>query len=523
MKTMKLLEHILSLNSVEDIESSLIEHKERLDQVRELKEDLYIDFLNKICSKVQKMSETFEFNGQIIPLAKYGYWILPDGKEIEIDNKQAHKAYSMQHGMDVYQAIDSGWVRLITDTEFVADYNPKTFNQKQFKAVVELLKDNDSFRGYTVFTLGDDAGGHMFYEMRQFISAMRKDVKLTDASQVVHEDAAPGGTFWFNAKTHQILSTGKATHLRYILNNLEMFGLNKKSKHFISAVTKNDWVRLGVYKNNAYVLSDSIINARKALKAFLGEHQEIETVNVEVGDTHRFLDIEQIQKFVSGKIGMSEDVIHFPGSHQKSLYKDLTSAEKLNQTVSWVKNTIDKRKIKRLEDILPQLKDLSTERDLDIVDVNNAFAKRYGPSIDGYLKHKEILTNSSINESINDCTALRTRNDLVKLAKKFTDSSNVIPLNNFDTSEGKDDITLKISIFQNSIKKLAEIKSKILDTLLSQGWKKKGKNYSKNDVKIISHDIKKAFKSGAYQNRELPHFGLEVVGPKKIITESIEE
>src|SRR5690606_35309901 len=101
-------------------------------------------------------------------------------------------------------------------------------------------------------------------------------------------------------------------------------------------------------------------------------------------------------------------------------------------------------------------------------------------------------------------TALKTRNDILKLARKFTDSSNIVPLSNFESYEGEDSITLKIGIFDKNVKTLKDLNDKIVNLLKSQGWEVDQDNLKKDNIQVKMHKIQKAFKSGAYQNREMP-------------------
>lgn len=128
------------------------------------------------------------------------------------------------------------------------------------------------------------------------------------------------------------------------------------------------------------------------------------------------------------------------------------------------------------------------------------------------LSNKEVVT-----ESVSCATALKARNDIIRLARRLTDSSNVTAPSNFESYEDKDDMILKVSVFDFDRNKLQDIKDRMAETLRNQGWKNKDDLFIKNNVKVKFYDIKKSFRSGAYQNRETPHFGIAVKGPKKPI------
>ena len=103
------------------------------------------------------------------------------------------------------------------------------------------------------------------------------------------------------------------------------------------------------------------------------------------------------------------------------------------------------------------------------------------------------------------------------MAKKLTDSKNVIALSNFDSYEGKDHLVLKFGIFGSKKEKLSTIKEKIISVLISSGWKEDEDKgiYTKEATSIKMHNVKKVFRAGAYQNRETPMLGVEISGPKK--------
>lgn len=155
---------------------------------------------------------------------------------------------------------------------------------------------------------------------------------------------------------------------------------------------------------------------------------------------------------------------------------------------------------------------------IEMVDDTIKQMEKINPKLFGTLIEQEKIKNAEkVLESISSKTALKTRNDILKLARKFTDSSNIVPLSNFESYEGEDSITLKIGIFDKNVKTLKDLNDKIVDLLKSQGWEVDQDNLKKDNIQVKMHKIQKAFKSGAYQNREMPRLGIEINGPKRQI------
>lgn len=127
-----------------------------------------------------------------------------------------------------------------------------------------------------------------------------------------------------------------------------------------------------------------------------------------------------------------------------------------------------------------------------------------------------------IVEGISTNTALKARNSLVHHAKKLMDSSSIELPSNFRSFESNDNIQLRISMYGKQ-PKLESVCETLCEKLENEAWtpasrEDKGKEshcYQKDSIMIKFFPVKKSFRSGAYKNREVPHLGIEVTGPKK--------
>lgn len=124
----------------------------------------------------------------------------------------------------------------------------------------------------------------------------------------------------------------------------------------------------------------------------------------------------------------------------------------------------------------------------------------------------------NLNESVSGTTALKTRNEINKILKNIVDSGDIVNITNFESYEDNDKISLKMSVFNRSKSKLANVADYIKDTLIEDSWEhaSNGKDniFKKDDVLVKLYGTKKIFLSSASKNRELPALRLEVIGPK---------
>lgn len=132
---------------------------------------------------------------------------------------------------------------------------------------------------------------------------------------------------------------------------------------------------------------------------------------------------------------------------------------------------------------------------------------------------KHLQKSSILAESINTSSAIKARTSIQKYFKRFLDSDAIMPLSNFNSFENKEYISLKLSIY-GKFKDLEHARQQLENKLKSEGWRLKQKDdvviYGKDDIFVKLFNFNKVFRSGPYKNRETPHFGIEIIGYKKI-------
>ena len=245
--------------------------------------------------------------------------------------------------------------------------------------------------------------------------------------------------------------------------------------------------------------------------------------------------IEQILSNNHAKVLVAEDVIPFKRPNTASLpwqqgevlsIDDYKKFQTQNDIVDEIKDLIDSRKStlgsKKSRGMLAN--------DIELM-VNSAygnepgalpkvllrFKNQTGTSVGDYMQRQASM--SVMNEGVTSSTANKCRVSLCKLARKYTDSSNIAMLSNFESYENQDKISLKMAIYESSPKKLDAIREKLTEDLVQDGWRHKEgkfiKGTSKDGVMIHMLPVSKTFRSGAYKNRETPTLSIEILGSKR--------
>ena len=214
-------------------------------------------------------------------------------------------------------------------------------------------------------------------------------------------------------------------------------------------------------------------------------------------------------------------------------------SKKIDHTVDWsvkhLANEVKQGKIREHSDIdfvVKQIEDTLVDS-IPNIDSDEILAKLWirfhlktGMNMESFiwdlLKHhgkaKRNVSESILTEGINCASAVKCRKSLAKLIQNFVDSSDVDLMDNFKSYEDKDKIILKILVYAQKAVKLEQLQNRISGYLKSDGWYSPDKDslkFSKDNVMVVMHPIKKVFRSGAYKNREVPTLRLEVFGPKK--------
>lgn len=252
---------------------------------------------------------------------------------------------------------------------------------------------------------------------------------------------------------------------------------------------------------------------------------------------------DEVKKLVMNRGQVTEDVIPFPGNNNPKI---------AHSTPAEIHQLPKADQLDRIEDVVAKAKKLIDQTDLSNPDrqftimnsikhwcKNNKitfdeFLDEFYTMFDieyykyyhdkAYNDHVENIAGS-INESIKCETAKQCRSALWYFLKKFVDTSNIMLFSNFESFEDKDEIVLRIGLYDDNAKKLNQTKEEILHALIDEGFARKKSDsgtisFTKDEIVLIISDVKKTFRSGPYKNREVPSIIVEIHGPKKVTVDS---
>ncbi len=166
------------------------------------------------------------------------------------------------------------------------------------------------------------------------------------------------------------------------------------------------------------------------------------------------------------------------------------------------------------------------EKKLTIKDFMDSFENEYNIDFHYYLLDKsknDQNKSKNISEAIDSKVAKKCRKDLHNVLKRLVDSADIAMFSNFESFEDKNNIVLKMAVYEPNSKKMDHITKTLKSKLKKEGWAhgvnedKFIKGTPKDGVMITVHSPRKTFRSGAYRNREILTLPIEILGSKKIL------
>ena len=252
-----------------------------------------------------------------------------------------------------------------------------------------------------------------------------------------------------------------------------------------------------------------------------------------------------IHDYAKKVIKINEDVVNFTGNTKPKETYNLPATvfqmpskqelAELDRIVQDAKKLIDETDLSNADRkfiITHNIRQWLVKSNISVSDFTDEFKLKFGEDYFMYIHEKEYddhiqnlidqQTNESINEGINCLTAQKCRTDIGKLLKKFVDSSDIHFLSNFESYEKSDLMSLKINVYEDSVKKLNLVIDHLKAALVENGFLEKKLDgneslFKKDGVIVKVHPVRRTFRTGAYKNREANSIGIEILGSKKII------
>lgn len=530
------LKVVQSLEDPNEVQHIFDDNATNLQALKDHNLDLYLEIttlcfdkiygrfpVSKLANQEQTVDEKHNITGRNIPPS----WKEWEGAVDEITRRLRNS--KLEHTLERRKLVQSAAAELGVDFDKLVGYDDLVEEWGLNEQLSEgSLKDESFF--YDVATdewMPCNGKTHMQYAKEKWNEDLEKCVMSGHVRVGFHN-----GELYIDAKnSKEALAALRAANKNIDINDFDEVGIETMDPHAYLTLDVHDAL---------YMAQTGRVSRSKMHEAF-GRRREDEKKKKEEQDCFNCDGngyINQYSKDVPcpschGRGKIVEDVVDFGKAKEQrsklSLVKDngatvtninsieLSLTARAKKAASLIKRFIDtegKDGIRVVHNFIDHVK---AKMNVDQDAVDDAFSDMYGyGSVRMYILDKETH-KESVTEGISSHTASKCRNDIIKFVRNLTDSSNIVPLSNFESYEKKSNVSLKLSVYGQTGDSLKSISKELANKLVADEFVNVGKDaYKKNGILVKVWPVNKVFRTGAYKNRETPHLGIEVYGPKKL-------